>query len=180
MLRALKEYKNLIKEVDRRCQRILSRHPDQIACTMGCSGNCCRIHLSLHPIEAVSLALSLGKLASAQRERIQRNARQANSFGPCPLLADGACLMYEARAVICRTHGLPMATEYRGQRSVGFCEKNFRHLSPIPEEDIIDLTRLNRTLVEINRRFLLAADLRVSPDHRFTIGEVLLKKPEVL
>ena len=174
MLQALLEYQNLINAVDRRCHRILSRHRDQIACTRGCAGNCCRIHLSLFPVEAVSLAMALGKLAQAERERIEHKARQTNSFGPCPLLEDGACLMYDARAVICRTHGLPVATVYRGQRSVGFCEKNFRNLSPIPEEDIIDLNRLNHTLAEVNQRVVRAAVPPISPGHRFTIAEALL------
>ena len=174
MPQALKGYQNLIKEVDRRCHRILSRHRDQIACTRGCAGNCCRIHLSLFPVEAVSLATALGKLAPAERERIQHKARQTNSFGPCPLLEDGACLMYDARAVICRTHGLPMATEYRGRRSVGFCEKNFRNPSPTPEEDIIDLNRMNHFLAKVNQSFVQAAVPPMSPGHRFTIGEALL------
>ena len=174
MLKALTEYQNLIKAVDRRCQCILSRHRDQIACIRGCAGNCCRIHLSLFPVEAVSLALALGKLAPAEQERIHHKARRTNSFGPCPLLEDGACLMYDARAVICRTHGLPMATEYRGQHAVGFCEKNFRHLSPIPEEDIIDLGQLNRLLSEVNCSFVRKAGHRLPPVDRYTIGEALL------
>ena len=174
MLQALQEYQNLIKEVDRQCRRILSRHRDQIACTRGCAGNCCRSHLSLFPVEAVSLALALGKLAPAERKRIQHQARQTGSFGPCPLLEDGACLMYDARAVICRTHGLPVATDYRGRRSVGFCEKNFRNPSPIPQEDIIDLNRLNRFLTKVNQRFVQAAVPVMSPGLRFTIGEALL------
>ena len=174
MLKALQEYQNLIKEVDRRCQHILSRHRDQIVCTRGCVGNCCRIHLSLFPVEAVSLATALGKLAPAERERIKHKARLTNSFGPCPLLEDGACLMYDARAVICRTHGLPMATEYRGRRSVGFCEKNFRNSSSIPKEDIIDLNRLNHLLAKVNQRYIQAAVPPMSPGHRFTISEALL------
>ena len=174
LLQALKDYQDLITTVDQRCRRIFSRHPDQIACTRGCAGNCCRIHLSLYPVEAVSLALALDKMAPAVRDRIKHKARHTNSFGPCPLLEDGACLMYDARAVICRTHGLPMLTEYRGRRSVGFCEKNFQRLSPIPEEDIIDLAWLNTSLSEVNQKFVRAADHRISPGQRFTIGEALL------
>lgn len=174
MSQALQEYQNLVEEVERRCQRILSRHRDQIVCAKGCAGNCCRIHLSLFPVEAVSLAAALGKLASAERERVQHIARQTNSFGPCPLLKDGVCRMYDARAVICRTHGLPMATEYRGRRSIGYCEKNFRSPSPLPEADIIDLNALNHSLAKVNQRFVRAAAPGMSPGHRFTIGEALL------
>lgn len=176
MLKALKGYQQLITEVDRRCRRISSRHPAYIACTKGCAGNCCRIHLSVYPVEALSLAMALQQLAPDIQDRIRHKARLTNSFGPCPLLEDGACLMYAARAVICRTHGLPMLTEYRGLRSVGCCEKNFKHLSPIPAEDIIDLTRLNKTLAEINQRFVSEVDHQLPPGDRFTIGEAMLIK----
>jgi hypothetical protein len=122
----------------------------------------------------VSLALALQKLAPEMRRRIQHKARHTNSFGPCPLLEDGACSMYDARAVICRTHGLPVGLEYRGHRTVGFCLKNFKHPYPIPDEDIIDLAPLNRSLAEVNSKFLSQVDLPLLPGKRFTIGEALL------
>ena len=173
-MQALKDYQKLIAEVDSDCRRIVSRHKDQIACTKGCAGNCCRIHISVYPVEAVSLALALQELTPEMRRRIQHKARHTNSFGPCPLLEDGACRMYAARAIICRTHGLPMLTEYRGHRSLGFCEKNFRHVSPIPAEDIIDLAQLNNTLAAINRRFVSEAAHRLPPGDRFTLAQALL------
>jgi Fe-S-cluster containining protein len=173
-LQALQDYQKLIAEVDRSCQRIVGRHRDQIACTKGCAGNCCRIHLSICPVEAVSLALALQKLTPEMRRRIQHKARHTNSFGPCPLLEDGACLMYDARAVICRTHGLPVRTEYRGHRTVGFCIKNFKDPSPVPEEDIIDLTCLNRSLGEINSKFVSEVEPLLLTGKRLTIAEALL------
>jgi len=173
-LQALKEYQKLIVDVDLRCHLIIQRHQDRIACTKGCAGNCCRIHISVYPVEAVSLALALQNLAPNLRRCIRHKARHTNSFGPCPLLEDGACLMYDARAVICRTHGLPMLTEYRGHRSIGFCEKNFQNLTPIPEEDIIDLAHLNSSLAAVNRRFVSEFGHRLPPGKRFTIAQALV------
>ncbi len=164
----------MIAEVDRRCRRIVRRHGDHIACARGCPGNCCRIHISVYPVEAVSLALALQQLAPAMRRRIRHKARHTNSFGPCPLLEGGACLMYDARTVICRTHGLPVLTEYRGHRSVGFCQKNFRHLSPIPAEDIINLAHLNNSLAAVNRRFVSRFSVQRPADKRFTLAQALV------
>ena len=175
-MQALKDYQDMIADLDRRCHRITSRNKDHIACIRGCAGNCCRIHISVFPVEAVSLALALQEQAPEMRRRIQQIARETNTFGPCPLLADGACCMYDARAVVCRTHGLPVRTEYRGHRSVGFCEKNFRHVSPIPEEDVIDLAQLNHTLAAVNRRFVSQTGYRLPPGDRFTMAEALLMK----
>jgi len=174
MLQSLTEYQQLITRVDRRCRRIIRRHPDHITCAKGCAGNCCRIHLSVYPVEAVSLAMALLQMAPGIQDRIRHKARHTNSFGPCPLLEDGACLMYDARAVICRTHGLPMLTEYRGHRSIGFCSKNFKHLCPVPEEDIVDLSQINRSLAEVNRRFIQAAGHHLPPGDRFTIAQALV------
>jgi len=173
-MQALRDYQQLIADVDLQCDRISRRHRNEIACTKGCAGNCCRIHIAIYPVEAVSLALALQKLAPELRRRIQHKARYTNSFGPCPLLEDGACLMYDARAVICRTHGLPMLTEYRGRRSVGFCEKNFQHLAPIPTEDIIDLAHLNNSLAAVNRRFVSEVGDLLRPGKRFTVAQALV------
>jgi Fe-S-cluster containining protein len=178
-LQALNEYQKLIAEVDRRCRRILKRHKDHIACAKGCTGNCCRIHISLYPVEAVSLALALQEQAPELKRRIQHKARHTNSFGPCPLLADGACRIYEARAVICRTHGLPMLTEYRGHRSIGFCEKNFRNLSNIPKADVLDLTQLNSSLAAVNWAFVSQFGSQLPRGKRFTIAQALIMECEL-
>ncbi len=174
ILHYLKDYRLFIADVDRRCQQIVRRHWDQIACTRGCAGNCCRIHLSVYPVEAVSLSLALQNLAPEIQHRIQARARRTNSFGPCPLLEDGACLMYDTRAVICRTHGLPTSIKYKGHRAVGFCVKNFKQLDPIPDEDVIDLAHLNRSLARINTRFVDKIPYLLPPAKRFTLAEALL------
>jgi hypothetical protein len=174
VLQVLKEYRDMIADVDQRCRRIVSRHPAQIACARGCAGNCCRIHISIYPVEAVVMALALQAQPPEIRGEIQQRAMQTSTFGPCPLLADGACQLYAFRAVICRTHGLPVRTEYRGHRSVGYCQKNFRHLSSFPEEDIIDLPRLNNRLAAINQRFVRQSAFRLPSGDRFTMAEALL------
>ena len=106
--------------------------------------------------------------------RIQARARHTNSFGPCPLLEEGACLIYDARAVICRTHGLPMSIEYKDRRTVGFCVKNFKQLDPIPDVDTIDLASLNSRLAEINTRFVRENPGLLPTADRFTLAEALL------
>ena len=173
-MQTLKEYELFVTDVDRRCNQIIRRHRDQIACARGCAGNCCRIHLSVYPVEAVSLYLALRKLAPEMQLRIQARARHTNSFGPCPLLEEGACLMYDARAVICRTHGLPMGVEYMGRRTAGFCVMNFKQLDPIPDEDTIDLVRLNSRLAEINAKFVRENSGLLPTADRFTLAEALL------
>jgi Fe-S-cluster containining protein len=179
-LKALRNYQSLIARVDHACRRIQEGYPEQIACQKGCAGNCCRIHLSIFPIEAISLAGALQKLPRKMVGHVRHKARQATGSGPCPLLEKGACLMYASRLVICRTHGLPMRTEYRGNRFIGFCQKNFRNLHPIPDEAVINLDDLNYSLVTVNRLFVDEFSDRFRLTPRLSIGEALLLNPNLL
>ncbi len=105
---------------------------------------------------------------------IRQKARQVNGFGPCPLLEEGACLMYASRLIICRTHGLPMRNEYRGHRFIGFCRKNFRELDPLPDDAVIDLDWLNKNLTAVNQLFVIEFPDRVDLSPRISIGGALL------
>jgi Fe-S-cluster containining protein len=173
-LNSLRTYQKLIAQLDNACRWIQEGFAEQIVCEKGCAGNCCRIHLSVFAVEAVSLAIALKKLPRQMVSYIRYKARNTTTFSPCPLLEEGACLMYTSRLVICRTHGLPMRNEYRGHRSIGVCQKNFRNLHPIPDDAVIDLDDLNRKLASVNQMFVseLADRIQLSP--RISIGEALM------
>ncbi len=81
--------------------------------------------------------------------------------------------MYASRLIICRTHGFPMATEYRGHRSVGCCQKNFQQLRPIPADALMDLNGLNRALAAANRMFVDECAGRLTLNRHYSIGEAL-------
>ncbi len=173
-MRVLRDYQHLITEVDQRCFEIRQRYGQYMTCKKGCPGNCCQRHINVFPIEAAAFARSLLDLSPAQASRIQHKARQATSFGPCPLLEDGACLMYDSRAIICRTHGYPILSEYNGHQSVGFCHRNFKNLPVISDDLVIDLAPLNKKLIALNRRFMDEFSDRLPPAERLTVGEALL------
>jgi Fe-S-cluster containining protein len=173
-LKALRNYYEFVDQVENNCRRIQERYAEHIACEKGCGGNCCRIHLSVFPVEAISLATALKELPGEVQSHIRQKSRITNSFGPCPLLEKGACLMYASRLIICRTHGLPMRLEYRGNHSVGYCQKNFRKLNSIPDDATIDLNRLNRNLAAVNQLFVDEFSRSIDLHPRFTIGEALL------
>ena len=174
VLNSIKKYQRLIARVDKECGRIQERYAEHIACEKGCAGNCCRIHLTVFAVEAVWLARALQKLPREMVRRIRHKARHVTTFGPCPLLEEGACRMYASRLIICRTHGLPMLTEYRGNRFIGACQKNFRNLDPIPDDAVMNLDDLNNKLAAVNRLFVdeLADRIQLSP--RISIGQALM------
>jgi uncharacterized protein len=126
-------------------------------------------------VEGVALALALQSLPAEQRDHLRRKARESRPDGPCPLLEAGACLLYPARPVICRTHGLPiLASEGR----VDFCPRNFGGLATLPGDAVLDLERLNAALAAVNALFVTEYFSAHPPDKdRLTIGEALLLDP---
>lgn len=173
-MKALGNYQTLIVAVEKIISRIQTAYTEQIACEKGCSGNCCRIHLSIFPVEAISLSLALKRLPNEKARYIRDKAVHATGSGPCPLLEDGACLMYTSRLLICRTHGIPMRNEYRGHRSIGCCQKNFQDLDPIPNDAVIDLDNLNKRLAAVNRQFVTEFSVCIASGSRLSISEALL------
>lgn len=168
----LDNYRLLLEKVDTLCRHILETFPDQIACGPGCHG-CCR-HISLFPVEAVGLALALTRLPDAEAARIRERAAESCSDDPCPLLADGLCLLYADRPLICRTHGLPILTGERETQRVDFCPHNFRSLAALPGNAVINLDRLNASLCAVNSLFLTHLPPGpISARERLTIAEAL-------
>jgi Fe-S-cluster containining protein len=103
----LKNYKDLITRVDEHIHRLARVHEAHLACKKGCD-ECCR-HLSLFPVEAFALSRAFGRLEESCRERVLDQAQQTDRA--CPLLVDHVCVVYEARSIICRTHGYPLYME---------------------------------------------------------------------
>lgn len=172
----LKNYRDLICRVDELCAGIGEKFPEEIVCRAGCAG-CCR-HLTLLPVEAVALAVALHGLPPDLADMIRNRARQSAPDGPCPLLMDDRCLLYAARPLICRTHGLPLLTRLDGTPRVDFCPENFRGVTNLPGSAVIDLERLNTALVAVDALFCrdYFPDGRADRE-RYTIAEALLLEP---
>lgn len=169
----LRNYQSLVEKVDALCFGIKERFGAHLACRRGCDA-CCR-HLSLFWVEAVALARALDDLDQEAATRIRARARQARPEGPCPLLAGGSCLLYPARPIICRTHGLALLTGGEGERQVDCCPQNFRGLQTLPASAVIDLETLNTALATVNALFVSELFAGAPPTReRLTIADALL------
>jgi Fe-S-cluster containining protein len=170
---SLRNYRQLVDRVDDLCLRIGQDYPDQIVCRKGCD-SCCR-HLTLFWVEGVALALALEVLPAETAESIRQGARLATPDGPCPLLENGRCLLYAARPIICRTHGLPLLGNREGERFVDTCPENFKGIKNLPATAVIDLDCLNITLATINGLFVAETFGMGRPaEERVSIAESLL------
>jgi Fe-S-cluster containining protein len=163
----LANYLTLVARVDELCQATAQRLAAGMKCRPGCDA-CCR-HLSIFAVEAAALQAALAAAEPEQAALIRAKAQASTPDGPCPLLHEGLCLLYDARPLICRTHGLPLLIERDGEKSVDFCPENFQGLESIAGSDVLDLERLNAILATIN-----AVYLQSSPGpERITIAEAL-------
>jgi Fe-S-cluster containining protein len=69
------------------------------------------------------------------------------------MLLDGACSVYEARPLICRSHGLPLVLERsKGRQMVDVCPLNFTDgsLATLPPEDLLAQGTVDSILVAVN------------------------------
>jgi len=150
----LENYLALVSRVDELCCRTAESFAAQISCRAGCDA-CCR-HLSIFAVEAATVRQALSGLAKEDAALVRRTAESALPGDPCPLLHEGLCLLYQARPIICRTHGLPLLLKRDGADCIDFCPENFQDLPSIPGNAVIDLERLNTMLAAINALYLRA------------------------
>lgn len=163
----LENYLALLARVKELCRCTAEAFNAHITCRAGCDA-CCR-HLSVFAVEAAALREALKELPPEKGALVRSKARGADEDSPCPLLHDGLCLLYQARPIICRTHGLPLLLLRDGERSIDFCPENFQGLPSIPGSAVIDLERLNMMLATINALYL---QTHPGPE-RLTIAEAL-------
>lgn len=167
----LANYRLLVSRVDEIIARISNSFAGEIACRPGCS-TCCR-HLTLFPVEAAALLDALASLGTESRQ-ILRSRGDMPADGPCPLLHDNRCLAYAGRPIICRTHGLPLLAETGGEKKIDYCPENFRGVTSLPGDGVINLEILNRTLVAINAQFVHdTADPATTAQERFSIADIV-------
>lgn len=172
-MESLTQYRLLLEKVDCFSAAIAARFGGEVACRRGCDA-CCT-HIGVMAVEAIALALAVAALPEAEREAIRERARTMADGDACPLLLDGVCLLYDARPVICRSHGLPLLLEEEGGRRIDHCPLNFRGLESLPGDAVLNLETLNSALAGIN--LLCLRELGEAADglpERLSIAEALL------
>lgn len=116
--------------------------PSAFACREGCT-MCCRVDLSVFPVEAARVREAFRALDPAVR---QAAAQRAAAGRHCAMLDDaGRCIVYDARPVICRSHGLAVLVDGR----LDPCPLNYRD-GPPDRRHVLDLDRLNGALVALD------------------------------
>ena len=170
----LDNYRQMVARVDALCREIRDVLSGRITCSEGCSSCCTAI--TLFPVEAAALNAALEALPTDQQMAIRRHVAEHADGERCPLLEHHRCLLYAARPIICRTHGLPIIYSEGSQRKTDCCPLNTIEDESVPGAAVIDLDRLNTLLVAVNALYVSHADLD-DPPERLTIAEALKAKP---
>ena len=156
-MKSLDEYDAVVAKVDAAVAHSSRLAADQISCRAGCD-SCCVAGLTVFPVEAASLQRFLDAHVPAFSQKGE---------GWCTFVAvDGRCAVYDARPLLCRTHGLPLKglqPEKRGSlrvvaEGVSVCGLNFTGRSPTAAETL-DAEAVLKLLIVVDRRFRGAAGL---------------------
>ncbi len=167
--RLLKNYLALLSRVDAHIKQVQTKYLNEIVCKKGCD-DCCRF-LNLFPVEAFALSAAFCQMDNLCQDLIMKGLEKGTDG--CPLLIEGQCMLYEARPIICRTHGYPLYFEKDGKTLVDFCPKNFKGVSSFPKESLFDLEQLNTLLATINKQFIESIETDVPLADRIAMSDAL-------
>ena len=167
-------YRQLLEKVNETVARLETAQAAHLRCGEGCAA-CCGYLMSFYPVEIAHMADAVAGMDAARRDALIAHLAayaEHQRETPCPLLDnDGRCRVYEARPVLCRSHGLLLnvasgADDLDIRRS---CDLNFTEtdVAAFGREDSINQQLVSTLLHRINTAFTqrtgMPSDLRLSP-----------------
>lgn len=173
---ALRHRDALYRKVDDFFDRVHARHPGSMECGAGCH-DCCADDLTVTRIEADAIQTLLDARATRGAPPPVLGPR-----GACAALdARGVCSIYEARPLVCRSHGLAVKTDLEVDEPAdgrearrhlplapafvrSTCPKNFKGdaLAALDPGDVLDQTTLSSIIFTLERAFDPGAPERVA------------------
>lgn len=152
---AFREYQALLRQLNLKSEQLTGLHSSKMRCAKACH-SCCQPELSVSAVEAEHIKSwianqpgLLDKLQALAKNNPWQNSR-------CAFLdAEGACSIYEARPVICRSHGFPIRFVADDKVMTDVCPLNFdgESIENLAADAVIDIDKLNTLLAVINIRF---------------------------
>ena len=139
----------LYEKVQVHSDRIMDTYSSKFQCRRGCS-DCRSSDRSVSAVEYANVAQALSEVPEKTLSRLKSQPRSKKR---CSMLLDGACSVYKARPLICRSHGLPLVLERsKGRQIVDVCPLNFKDgsLGTLPPEDLLAQGTVDSILVAVN------------------------------
>lgn len=152
-------YKGLIASLNGYENRLCGKYADYIKCSKGCS-SCCILE-SVFPVEAWNIFLNI----TGRPELLMKLNVNA---GECVFLKDHACIIYESRPLICRSHGYPIFID----GAVDYCPMNFQDIKSIDSGYILNLEALNKGIASANMLFCKETTIEFFKQERIVLREL--------
>jgi len=104
-------YAALLEKVDAFSEGVEAAQAPWIRCERGCDG-CCRTRRTAWAVEVAALRAHLDGHPRRDALRDRLSARDVRAGAVCVFLdPDGGCAVYDARPLLCRTHGPALRAE---------------------------------------------------------------------
>ncbi|MBC8181113.1 YkgJ family cysteine cluster protein [candidate division KSB1 bacterium] len=168
------QYQNLLHKIELVIKKLSDYYAEHIICKPGCS-SCCEVERTVLSLEAYVAEQQLLTLSTQRIKKLRNRHRKNDDL--CPMLWNKMCVIYPARPVICRTHGLPIFYHEAEITFVDYCRLNFTKL---PEnynflnKNVLDLTKFNSELVQLDQQFTeQVLGKQWQPDNRISLKRVL-------
>jgi hypothetical protein len=146
------EYRDVASKVDSFFARVHQRYAGDMQCDSGCS-DCCVVRLTITGVEAHEIQDFVAGWPAAKRAALAANVGASTSA--CAALDPaGRCLIYDARPMVCRSHGVPVRMRTPGSLPVvEACHRNFTEQGPAAVEPscILDQTTLSALVLAADR-----------------------------
>lgn len=164
----LDNYKLLREEIDAATSKLWNEHQSNMACQKGCD-KCC-LNFDVFPIEfdyikkqveekyPEVLNQSLPHESSHEGDNKPSEEICAVAGEKCFFLKDHQCTIYDARPIICRTHGYPLLymNEAGDQWELSHCELNFTKVDEdyFHEDNCYAQDTYNSRLFMMNKEYI--------------------------
>lgn len=148
----LDDYRALSDDIDKTTSSLWNEHHNNMACKKGCD-KCC-LNFDVFPIEFDYIKKQVEKLYP----QVINQSRPQEIGEKCFFLKDHQCTIYEARPIICRTHGYPLLymNEAGDQWELSHCELNFTGVDEdyFHEENCYAQDTFNSRLFMLNKEYI--------------------------
>lgn len=152
----LNRYRDFLIKVDEKFSEIQVRQGFRMKCASGCQ-SCCVPDLTVFRIEKENISAHI-RATPGLAERLDELERGDPHQGTrCRFLNQaGRCEVYDARPLVCRSHGAPLFSKAgAGTRPLlDACPLNFaelKNLAELPPQDFINLDTINAVLAALNQ-----------------------------
>jgi len=147
-LQEINKYIELRTDISELSDKLSALHKKEMACKKGCS-SCC-MNFQVLPVEYFSILNQLKENPPQQLKELDVEAED------CSFLTEDVCQMYEARPIICRTHGLPLLfmNEEGDAWELSACPMNFTDFEDFHAENTFPQDTYNSKLFLINKEFI--------------------------